>query len=438
MKHLLRSIVLLTVLFSAGRLSAQCQAAFTYTNAGNNFTFTDASTASSGTVTTWLWNFGDLTAPSTVQNPQHTYAACGQYIVTLNIITSTFCTSSFSDTILVNGGTNPSFTANVDTVTGNVNFQAQPASLALTYNWTFGDSTTGTGVAVAHQYASSGTYNVCLVVADTAGICSDTICDTVVVNIALPSCNATFTNNPVLNVQTFTATPANFNWTYTWDYGDGSPTANGIITTHTYGTPGTYTVCLTIVDSSTSCTSTFCDTVIIPAQTSCPVTFTNLNLGLIQTFTASPLSIFNTYSWDFGDGSPFGTGTVATHTYATPGTYTVCVTMTTPQNCTSTFCDTVQIQPNGINDYAAKQMNLELYPNPAQDYTVIGFDLTAPGTVSVLVYDVLGKQILEVSRERMNAGKQTLTLPLDKLSPGAYTLRVITEGQTATTQLVRF
>lgn len=438
MKHFLHTITLLAGLTAAGSLRAQCTAAFTCTNAGNVFTFTDASTASSGTISSWIWTFGDLSAPSNSQNPQHTYTACGQYVVTLNIITSAFCTSSFTDTILVNGGTNPAFTASVDTTTGTVTFQAQPASPLLTYAWDFGDSGTGTGIAATHTYANAGVYNVCLIVADTGGICSDTFCSQVTVTIAPPSCNATFTNTTFANVQTFNATPVNINWTYTWDFGDGSPLANGVVTTHSYTTPGTYTVCLTVTDSSTSCSSTFCDTVIIPQQSSCPVTFTNINLGLTETFTATPLSLFNTYSWDFGDGSPLGSGTVTTHTYTSPGTYTVCVTMTTPQNCTSSFCDTVIIQPNGIHEYDASALAVSVYPNPAQTDIAVSFLMPAKGDAAVLVYDIAGKEILQMKVLQLAAGKQEIVIPVSSLASGSYLLRIRAGDVSAVTRLIRF
>ena len=43
-------------------------------------TFTDTS---SGTPTSWLWDFGDLSPPSTEQNPVHTYTAAGTYTISL-------------------------------------------------------------------------------------------------------------------------------------------------------------------------------------------------------------------------------------------------------------------------------------------------------------------------------------------------------------------
>ena len=44
--------------------------------------FTDAST---GSITAWLWNFGDATS-SSLQSPTHTYATAGTYTVQLTAI----------------------------------------------------------------------------------------------------------------------------------------------------------------------------------------------------------------------------------------------------------------------------------------------------------------------------------------------------------------
>ena len=49
-----------------------------------------------------------------------------------------------------------------------------PDGDALTYDWTFGDGQTGTGVSVAHDYETGGTYQIRLVVTDIRGL-ADTV-----------------------------------------------------------------------------------------------------------------------------------------------------------------------------------------------------------------------------------------------------------------------
>lgn len=64
------------------------QAAFSALSAGAAVSFSDASL----NATSWTWDFGDGSALSTQQNPVHTYAASGSYVVTLTV--SDGCDSS--------------------------------------------------------------------------------------------------------------------------------------------------------------------------------------------------------------------------------------------------------------------------------------------------------------------------------------------------------
>lgn len=500
-------------LFAAVTAQAQCQADFGYTNAANVFTFSDSSTTSSGTIVGWLWQFGDNTAPSTTQNPQHTYEACGYYEVTLSIATSSFCNSTFTDTIYVAQGTQPSFTFTVDTTTGDVDFDGAPTSSTLNYAWDFGDASTGSGEDPTHTYAASGNYVVCLTVSDTGGFCTYMFCDTVAVYIAPPSCNATWTNQSLMNgqqtftaqpfdqnwtytwdygdssplgngfvsthtytvtgtytvcltindtsngctsqfcdtvnvtincnatwtnqtiipgQQTFTAQPFNLNWTYTWDFGDASAPGNGFIVNHTYAASGTYTVCLTVYDSATTCTSQFCDTVQVTIQSNCPVTFTNINLMGNMTFTPTPLNPLNTYVWDFGDASPPFTGLIANHTYALPGTYTVCVTMTTFQGCTDTFCDTVIVPPltPGYAEYAGGVMAANVFPNPANELLAVSYTLAQSSDVTIEVIDLSGRTVYSRREGELQQGTQRSEIPLHEMAAGSYLVRIrTTTGQ---------
>ena len=64
---------------------------------GDSIHFFDISTAGSGSINGWLWNFGDgANSTSTLQNPYHVYDSAGMYIVTLTVTQSDGCTNTYS------------------------------------------------------------------------------------------------------------------------------------------------------------------------------------------------------------------------------------------------------------------------------------------------------------------------------------------------------
>jgi gliding motility-associated-like protein len=58
--------------------------------AGDTIAFTDQSTVSSGSITSWMWDFGDGNT-STTSNPTHSYGTPGSYNVCLYVATATPC-----------------------------------------------------------------------------------------------------------------------------------------------------------------------------------------------------------------------------------------------------------------------------------------------------------------------------------------------------------
>ncbi len=73
---------------------------FTFSAAGLDVAFTDASSDPDGSVASWSWSFGDG-ASSTAQSPSHTYASAGSYDVTLTVTDDDGATDSRTQTVSV-------------------------------------------------------------------------------------------------------------------------------------------------------------------------------------------------------------------------------------------------------------------------------------------------------------------------------------------------
>jgi hypothetical protein len=65
-----------------------CNASFDHSIDDHTVTFTDTS-STSDPIVSWLWDFGDLSTPSTAQNPIHTFPGTGPYDVLLTVTTAT-------------------------------------------------------------------------------------------------------------------------------------------------------------------------------------------------------------------------------------------------------------------------------------------------------------------------------------------------------------
>jgi PKD repeat protein len=82
--------------------NAPPMANFTYSTADLTATFTDASTDSDGTITSWLWDFGDSNT-SSAQNPIHIYATAGTYSVSLTVTDNDGGSDTANQSVTVTG-----------------------------------------------------------------------------------------------------------------------------------------------------------------------------------------------------------------------------------------------------------------------------------------------------------------------------------------------
>jgi len=315
-------------------IKAQCTADFGFFTNGLTVTFVDSSTYSPNVVAPLQqdWNFGDgLTGTGT--NPSHTYASAGTYSVYLTIYDSIW---TCYDTIRKN--------VTVNTCTANFSYQVNNDSLfiqnlsdsTLFTSYNFGDNNFSTQSSPIHIYAQSGTYVVCQTVTDSAN-CFATFCDTIQINIA-PPCQAGFT----YNINSYTLDIVNTASNYTsilYDFGDGSSTSNPN-PTHIFAANGAYIVCQT-VRNSLGCFDQKCDTVIINVAPPCQAGF-SYQSNFTQVDFSNQAVNFTFILYEFGDGDS-SASINPTHNYLNPGTYIVTQTVRNPNNCTSTFTDTITI-----------------------------------------------------------------------------------------------
>jgi PKD repeat protein len=136
------------------------------------------------------------------------------------------------------------------------NGSSDPDGSIVSYDWNFGDGTSGAGASVTHAYAA-GTYTVTLTVTDNAGATGSA---TQTVTITPASQPQPPVANPAGPYTGTVGSPVQFNGSgssdpdgsvasYQWSFGDGG-TASTMSPTHAYTAAGTYTVQLSVTDNS--------------------------------------------------------------------------------------------------------------------------------------------------------------------------------------------
>lgn len=125
----------------------------------------------------------------------------------------------------------------------------------VSYEWDFGDGSTGSGSSVEHQFREAGDFAVTLTVTYTTGARASRPKVVSVKASDLPEPAFVFSPaDPVVNVPVYfnaaqsKAAPGRSIASYRWDFGDASQPGSGLTAAHTYTTAGTYNVTLTVTD----------------------------------------------------------------------------------------------------------------------------------------------------------------------------------------------
>lgn len=221
--------------------------------------------ASSGSITSYAWDFGDGSAGSGKVG-SHSYSVAGTFIVTLTVTNDRGVAASSTQAVSVGGGLAPTadfvFSPTPAVVNGQVYFDANASKAGIGhhlvgYKWNWGDGDEPVTVSAPtqqHDFLLAGSYQVTLTVVDESGQ-EGTTTKSVVVGTGAPvvSFITAVTNAATHTIQAdagaTTAMGGATIATYDWSWGDGNSTAGAAVQSHAYAAAGTYTVKLTVTDS---------------------------------------------------------------------------------------------------------------------------------------------------------------------------------------------
>ncbi len=302
-----------------------------------NVKFTDATKAGSGTIKSWLWDFGEGEL-SDKQNPTTTYHYSNTYTVTLSVVNSFGCkqTSDGETSVHVLDTVHAAFDyrlSNICQSPSPVEFSntSQSATPINSYHWNFGDGQQSAAESPAHTFQNTGTYPVQLISKNTKG-CSDTILQNITVKKA--GADFTYSNTCANSAVQFTDASSGVPVSSAWDFGDGA-VSKEISPKHIYTSPGDYTV--TLQANFGSCNGSVTKKITIVNRPDAAFSASSsgvCKLPFTVNFT-NKSSGADTYQWLFGD-SKTATNKNPSHAYSEAGFFDVMLIATAGNSCSDT------------------------------------------------------------------------------------------------------
>ena len=394
------------------------------------------------------WNFGDGSPQVSTKDPNisHTYNAVGVYRVMLVAIDSNTCNIRDTSYINIKVGDlkalldfeweklNPCDSLQYEFQNLSVAPPTQPFK-PNSFAWDFGDGSprvvAGTA-PVRHRYVSPGTYNVKLVLLDSA-YCN--FPDSLVQQLNVATLvNAAFEapkTGCVPETVVFKNT-SDGGQTFLWSFGDGG-TSTQRNPTYTYNTAGTFTISLVVIDSATcNIIDSVSKTITVyanpvadfsaapqPPTVNTPIVFTNLS---------SPDAV--RFKWLFGDGDSLVTtsrGPVSWE-YNASQKYNACLIAYNQNGCADTVCKEVEalVEPSIDVPNAFTPLSGDINSK----VLVRGY---AIGNMRFIIWNRWGQKVFETNNRRTGWDGRYKGV-LQPMEVYAYTLEVEFTDGTRTTK----
>ena len=322
---------------------------------------------------------------------------------------------------------------------------------------------TGTWSADCQCVVNAGDCNACFTVAQTG---------------ASPGDPGTPWSMTATNCSSSSSAPP---YSYVWTLSDGTVSA-AAEPVFNLTSEGAYILCLTLMDNN-GCESTTCDSVFVDAAgiinpvnvVPCQSSFFVMQAYQWVDSAANPnggggepipneLWLWNLsnggtgnfqFTWSWGDGTSSNTA-FPSHTYASSGTYTICLTIYDNAGCTSVSCQDITVDGVGIlggfmsgGNRATVTINvinpltvgmtelptlsgLNAWPNPVNDVLNVTLESRFKGNLRIAITDLSGRVVATDTRS-INDGRNNLSLPVNELNAGLYVIS-ISNGTTAVSE----
>ncbi len=210
--------------------------------------FTNQSTIGAGSITDWLWNFGDGST-STLQNDSHIYQSDGVYIASL-LVTSAFgCQDWMTDSIEV--FTIPEVDFDAPFVCQNDTVSVSDLSTSVQGNityweWNFGDATPVIySQNTTHNYVLHGEYDIELLLGTDKGCTNSVVKPYQSYPVPIPEYVRLYEcERQIVRFRDSSLLDPIFNSylvRWDWDFGDGNDASNEVVGNF-YQAPGVYDV----------------------------------------------------------------------------------------------------------------------------------------------------------------------------------------------------
>ncbi|MBW7866920.1 MAG: PKD domain-containing protein [Brumimicrobium sp.] len=195
-----------------------------------------------------------------------------------------------------------------------------------------------------------------------------------------------FDAQPVVVTDNSSATPGESIVSWAWDLGDGTTSSSGSGLTHSYASPGTYTVSLTVTSSNG------CDNVLTgPIQISpMPVAdFTTASVcsgtpvGVTDQSTINNVdgNVISSWNWDYGNGQTATGQTPSSNpSYPAEGAFNISLTVTSNNGCSNSVNHDVMIYPLPVVNFTPTTVCLN-FPTNFTDLSTVSNAYTTNSNV---------------------------------------------------------